>query len=226
MSFHAGQSFTFGETPSATKWNYLWENDYALADGTGISDNAIDSRHYVDGSIDPEHLASTIGNYQVLYDSGEQVGTSTSMSSGTITAKNLLRILAWIIPSGGTLNIGIRFNNDSAANYAERSEVNGGELNGGADSTVASLNQINTKTAIDANPQFTYLEGYNTSANEKLFIASSVMRGSAGANAPERKEGVYKWVNTSAQITRVDAVDTGGTGDIGAGSRLLVLGRD
>lgn len=58
MSFHAGQSFTFGETPSATKWNYLWENDYALADGTGISDNAIDSRHYVDGSVDPEHLAS------------------------------------------------------------------------------------------------------------------------------------------------------------------------
>lgn len=41
MSFHAGQTFTFGETPSATKWNYLWENDYALADGSGISAGAI-----------------------------------------------------------------------------------------------------------------------------------------------------------------------------------------
>lgn len=44
MSFHTGQSFTFGETPSATKWNYLWENDYALADGTGIEDDAISGR--------------------------------------------------------------------------------------------------------------------------------------------------------------------------------------
>lgn len=58
MSFHTGQSFTFGETPSATKWNYLWENDYALADGTGLEDSIIDSRHYVDGSLDPEHHAN------------------------------------------------------------------------------------------------------------------------------------------------------------------------
>lgn len=222
MSFHAGQSFTFGETPSATKWNYLWENDYALADGTGISDNAIDSRHYVDGSIDPEHLASTIGNYQVLYDSGEQVGTSTSISSGTITAKKFLRVFAWIIPSGGTLNIGFRFNNDSGANYAER-----GESDGAADAAAGSLNQVNTKTAIDANPQVSFIEGYNSAANEKLFIGETIIRGTAGAaNAPNRKQGVYKWANTSAQITRVDVIDTGGTGDIGAGSRLLVLGRD
>lgn len=44
MSFHAGQTFVFGEQPSATKWQYLWDNDYALADGSGISDNAIGSR--------------------------------------------------------------------------------------------------------------------------------------------------------------------------------------
>lgn len=37
MSFHAGQTFTFGETPSATKWNYLWENDYALQDWSAFT---------------------------------------------------------------------------------------------------------------------------------------------------------------------------------------------
>lgn len=56
MSFHAGQTFTFGETPSATKWNYLWENDYALADGTGISDNAIINRHIGDEAVDLAEL--------------------------------------------------------------------------------------------------------------------------------------------------------------------------
>ncbi len=217
---YSADTFVADEQPTTAKWNKLWSNDASFNDGTGIGNNVIDSQHYALASVDYQNLGTDVGAYQVLYDSGAQVGTSTSISSGTITAKNFLRILAFAIPSGGTLNIGIRFNNDSSTNYAERSEVNGG-----VDSLVASLNQINTKTAIDANPQFTYLEGYNTSADEKLFVASSVMRGSAGANAPERKQGVYKWVNTSAQITRVDMVDTGGTGDIGAGSRLLVLGR-
>lgn len=49
MSFHTGQTFTFGETPSATKWNYLWENDYALADGTGIEDSVIGNRQLAVG---------------------------------------------------------------------------------------------------------------------------------------------------------------------------------
>jgi len=212
MSFHAGQSFTFGETPSATKWNYLWENDYALADGTGISDNAIDSRHYVAGSVDYEHLGSDVGGYQVLYDSGEQVGTSTSMSSGTITAKNLLRIFAWVLPSGGTLNVGLRFNNDSGKNYAEV----------GAGSTA----QCNMRTVIDANNVYTEVGVYNTAAQEKLLRLHSVERSAAGAaNAPTQKSTSLKWANASSAITRVDVVDTGGTGDIGAGSRLLVLGK-
>lgn len=51
MSFHAGQTFTFGEQPSATKWQYLWDNDYALADGTGISNDAIINRHIAAGVI-------------------------------------------------------------------------------------------------------------------------------------------------------------------------------
>ncbi len=217
---YSADTFVADEQPTTAKWNKLWSNDASFNDGTGIGNNVIDSQHYALGSVDYQNLGTDVGSYQVLYDSGAQVGTSTSISSGTITAKNFLRILAFAIPSGGTLNVGIRFNNDSSTNYAER-----GEANGAADAPAVSLNQINTKTAIDANPQFTYLEGYNTSADEKLMVASSVLRGSAGANAPERKQGVYKWVNTSAQITRVDMVDTGGTGDIGAGSRLLVLGR-
>ncbi len=60
MSFHSGQTFTFGETPSATKWNYLWENDYALADGTGISDGVIGNRHFATG-VCVQEVGTTLG---------------------------------------------------------------------------------------------------------------------------------------------------------------------
>ena len=149
-------------------------------------------------------------------------GTVTSISIASLPARKYLKILLVVIPTGGTLNIGLRFNNDSGANYAER-----GSTNGGADVTGGSLNQINTKTAVDANRQFTIGEFENVLAQEKLGIMWSDIRGTAGAaNAPERKDGTYKWANTAAQITRVDAVDTGGTGDIAAGSELIVLGHD
>jgi len=40
---------------------YIWDNDYALADGTGISDDAIIARHIADGAVLPEHLISGNG---------------------------------------------------------------------------------------------------------------------------------------------------------------------
>lgn len=51
MSFHTGQTFVFGEQPSATKWQYIWDNDYALADGSGIEDDAIVNRHILAGEL-------------------------------------------------------------------------------------------------------------------------------------------------------------------------------
>ena len=148
-------------------------------------------------------------------------GTVTSISIASMVARKYLKIIAVAIPTGGTLNIGFRFNNDSGGNYAER-----GSSNGAADATATGLTQINTKSAVDANRQLTTGVIDNVASQEKLCIMESVIRGSAGANVPDRKLGVYKWVNTSAQITRIDMVDTGGTGDIAAGSELIVLGHD
>ena len=76
MSFHTGQSFTFGETPSATKWNYLWENDYALADGTGIEDDAILSRHINENAVlASEHI--TASGTKLVQSAGQTITTST-----------------------------------------------------------------------------------------------------------------------------------------------------
>lgn len=60
MSFHASQTFTFGEQPSATKWQYIWDNDYALADGTGITSGVIVARHFGAGSVGSPALATGV----------------------------------------------------------------------------------------------------------------------------------------------------------------------
>lgn len=78
MSFHAGQTFTFGEQPSATKWQYLWDNDYALADGTGISDDAILARHIAAGVVGNSELAAGV----LVQEAGN---VTTDIATGTTT---------------------------------------------------------------------------------------------------------------------------------------------
>lgn len=213
-------SVVFGEQPSASKWNILGSNDASFNNGTGIADDAILQRHLSSGIVSNAEMKSDTWLWEKLADVTAG-GTVTSISSGTFTARAYLQLIAIAVPTGGTLNIGFRFNNDSGANYSER-----GSSNGAADATATGLNQINTKPAIDANRQMTTGLIDNILAQEKLCIMESVIRGTAGANVPDRKDGVYKWVNTAAQITRIDMVDTGGTGDIAAGSRIIVLGHD
>ena len=114
----------------------------------------------------------------------------------------------------------MRFNNDSANNYAERYSDDGG-----SDST------NDTKGGIDSN--YGALSG-NTLANyhiinkqdkEKLVIYEYAIANSAGAgNAPQRMEAVGKWANTSAQINRITVTCGGGNFDVG--STLKVWGFD
>ena len=190
-------------------------------DTAQIKDNAITTAKINDGAVTFSKLGIDVGGYKVLADVTAS-GTVTSISSGTISAMSYIKIIVIAIPIGGTLNVGIRFNNDSGTNYAER-----GSVNGAADAAGGSLNQVNTKVAIDANLQLTKGDFINISNQEKLGIMETVSGGTVGAvNVPERKEGTYKWSNTSTQITRVDVLDTGGTGDIAAGSRLIVMGRN
>lgn len=80
MSFHAGQTFTYGEQPSATKWQYLWDNDYALADGSGISAGAILSTHlaeaFLRGRRQNNTTDSTITGYTVQMGWGNVQGNA------------------------------------------------------------------------------------------------------------------------------------------------------
>lgn len=106
MSFHAGQTFTFGEQPSATKWQYVWDNDYALADGTAIANDAILARHVKDGDILPYHLISSLSAL-TSWAMQSYTTTVTGWSSTTIkTSKwcQIGEIVIIIVNISGTSN--------------------------------------------------------------------------------------------------------------------------
>lgn len=142
-----------------------------------------------------------------------------TISVTPITARKYLKIFVTALQSG-QIALNLQFNGDSGNNYAFRVSTNGG-----ADGTSVSQSKA-WLGMTETSDQFHVFEVVNITANEKLVKAFSASFGTAGAgNAPTRLEGAGKWANTAAQITRVDAVNTG-TGDFATGSQVVVIGHD
>jgi hypothetical protein len=147
-------------------------------------------------------------------------GSSTNLSSGTISAKKYIWIQAYLEATTATQYSSYRVGNstiDSGANYAIRYSDNGG-----ADGSGGSQNQASIQTG--STTQFVNIFAINNSSNEKLFITHSVMQNTAGAgNAPDRNEIVHKWANTSNQFNIVEFIQTGG-GNYSSNSFIKVWG--
>ena len=150
-------------------------------------------------------------------------GTSSTLSSGTFTAKKYLWIQAFV-DAPTSVNMEINLGNgsvDTGTNYSYRSSGNGA-----TDATATSQ----TKIALDAGaptvPSFMNLFIINNSSNEKLVIAHQVDGNTAGAaTAPDRRETVGKWTNTSNQANIIDFKNTTAT-NLTSSSILKVWGSD
>lgn len=158
----------------------------------------------------------------------EEIGRTTLGGAGdTITLSSVpvrkyLCVLISLKATGGTINAGIRFNNDSATNYASRSSANGG-----ADGTSGSVAQAGLAVTDSAADKYIVINLVNIAAQEKILYASTVESNTSGAaNVPGKAEVVGKWANTSAAISRIDVINTTGTGDFAIGSEVVVLGHD
>lgn len=215
---YASWSVVFGEQPSAAKWNILGTNDASFNDGTGIADDAIKSR-VIDwaaigggdsGGIWWEELQRT-----TLGSAGDTITVSS------IPARKYLKIIIHCI-SSGAINALLRFNNDSGTNYANRVSVNGA-----ADATSVSDNQINVVSTAASADIYSEIELINFATKTKLGRTTQVDFGASAAasNSPLRRDLVLKWANTSDQITRVDIVNGGG-GDFATSSEVVVLGHN
>jgi hypothetical protein len=194
---------------------------------TGASGNA--------DTVDGFHASTTptAGNLLPLNSRGqsgewyEELGRTTlSVAGDTISVQNIpakkyLRILVLAIPTGGTgANGRLRFNNDSAANYAYATQDNGGAAASAVSQTFVDF----IGTALWQT--WLTMDIINMSAAEKFGTAHRNSRDPGAANAPFITQNNFKWANTSAQITRVDYYNDTGTGDFAVGSEVIVLGHD
>lgn len=156
----------------------------------------------------------------------EELGRNTlsvagdTLSVTPIAARKYLLVKINTIATGGTTSTQIRFNNDSTNNYALRVSSDFA-----AATTATSQSSILPRGA-DANHNDITMFIDNITAQEKLVNIINVNGGTAGAgNLPSSSFSFAKWANTSAQITRIDAVNSG-TGDFAIGSEIVVLGHN
>ncbi len=195
-------------------------------DGLNIKDsklntsNSVVASNITDSAITFSKLDSTVSWWQEL---GR---TTLSVAGDTITVSSFagrryLSIVVSTLATGGTQSPLIAFNGDSGNNYVSRASDNGG-----ADATSVSRANIPPVSAAGAYPMLVLLELVNISAQEKIGVMKSSEQNTAGAaNAPVRREGIFKWANTSAQVTTVTITNTG-TGDFAIGSEVVILGHD
>jgi hypothetical protein len=143
-----------------------------------------------------------------------------TIDSGTITACHKLRVIIYGIASSD-ISFKVRFNGDTGSNYTFRSS-----LNGGSDGTDTGESYINVGTSFTGTADILGIMDITNKSDKVKIVESECMATQSGAgNAPERKEVVGKWQNTSAQITSI-TVHNSGSGSYDTGSYITVFGDD
>ena len=150
-------------------------------------------------------------------------GSADVLTISDLTGTTFMQEMLHIITTGGAVSQRLTFNSDTGSNYAQRKSSDGG-----SDATGASgvnIDGFNDDLVTDSGG-FTIVYIINIAGEEKLAITFAVSGEAAGAGtAPTRDEGVFKWVNTSAQITQIDHNNNkAGSHDIN--SNVSALGTD
>ena len=104
-----GWAVIYGETPSATRWSELGDNDDALATGAGIDDDAIVNRHIAALAVKSENIDHT-----TRYSAG---GNLAAQSLSTTLATNTTIIIPATVVAGATieLEVSLEYNNEGGA---------------------------------------------------------------------------------------------------------------
>jgi len=141
------------------------------------------------------------------------------LSSGTFTAKKHLRVEFLTIPDS-TANPRVTLNNDSGSNYTRRRQEDYGSDDASTSNAFVDFGRNGTELV------FGSLNIINIANEEKLVISHSTSSNGNGAeNAPKSGEIVWKWVNTSDQVTSV-VVTNSISGNFAVGSTITVWGAD
>lgn len=160
------------------------------------------------------------GGFYVELDRTTLGSSGDNIEVAAFAARENLRLIIHLIPTGGVILSNITFNNDTGNNYARRFSADGS-----AEQTSVSAASIGFTTSA-SEEMFITIDIINKSANIKLFhLMTDETGGAAASVAPSRRVLSGKWVNTSAQITTIDITNTG-AGSYATGSEVIVLGSD
>jgi hypothetical protein len=144
--------------------------------------------------------------------------SGATLDSGTFTAKKYLYFEIYFDQASGSNDPYLQFNGDTGSNYAWRMSTNGAtDVSYGSQGYGVNITGITVPRLYS---------GYiiNKSDTEKLCILHSVRTAAGGAGtAPDREEAVFKWANTSAQITQIEI--NAQTGNLSSGN-IKVWGFD
>ena len=152
--------------------------------------------------------------------------SNATIDVSSIPDKRYYQIVWHTSHTGSWNQPGLRLGNgtiDTGSNYAERYN-----FDGGSDST-NSPNTYHVQWANAAGPNtplFGCMYISNLSSKEKLGITHVADQNTAGSGtAPRRSETVFKWVNTSNVLDRLE-FNNKGSGTFNSGSEIVVLGWD
>ena len=151
---------------------------------------------------------------------------ATTIDVSSLANKRYLMVLYNNIDNGTNTHFVVnQYGNssvDTGSNYSERRSQNGG-----ADATGTSQTYINTSGGDQVVPEFIVQYIANYASKEKLIMSHSVGAQADGAGtAPNRRESVGKWANTSNPIDVIRANTAFGSRSYGTGSEVVVLGWD
>ena len=146
---------------------------------------------------------------------------ASSISVTGIPLRDNLQIKATIINTGGTILPGIRFNNDTATNYADQSNYSNG-------ATTATISQTRipagASTFAEAYPQHVLVDLLNLSTHMKVcFVRAQDIFSTNATTSLNYADINGKWAST-AQVTRVDFYNITGTGSFAAASYVEIYG--
>jgi len=156
----------------------------------------------------------------------QEIGRTTlgvagdTISVASLPSRKYLKLQINVRATGGTINVALRFNNDSGANYAGRYSVNGG-----ADTSAVSQTRYGAQAPNTPANSLAVLEIINVSTVEKFIVGQIAGSGAGAGSNTDRWETAGKWANTAAVIDRIDLVNEG-TGDYAIGSEVIVLGHN
>ncbi len=148
--------------------------------------------------------------------------TSDSITVSSLADKDNIMILTNSFASGNITGT-LRLNTDTGNNYASRWSENGAS-DGSQNTNPKMVYEVSTNRTSD---RFGYSLINNLSSQEKLCLSHTMTNGSGtgAGNAPDRRDVVSKWANTSNAISSVTLYNTE-SGDFASGSELVVLGCD